>query len=529
VRQTTTRSFIRTELTLPIVRVTSPARLFDDPPGEAALARLRRSGFAEPERAARELRLVAVQAQIGPAQQPSLGALVASLAQLPDAAGALVRLERFAREDGGLTLRRLLERGPRSSEALAWALGGSPFLAEQVIRHPEWADWLTRPHVLAGTPSARAIVAEARRLVAGRGPGAARDALRLLRRREVLRIAVRDLLRLTPVGGTLAALSALADGLVEAALEVAASELGEAPSRRAPLTPGFAVLALGKLGGGELNFSSDVDLVYVHRDAGPGASSDARAQALGRQLTAVLADTTEEGHVYRVDLRLRPEGRAGSISHSLTAAAEYYRWRGATWERLALLKARPVAGDRAVARELLQRARPFVWGQPFGPDAVEEVLRHKRESDRRLAARQLQARHVKLGRGGIREIELVAQVLQVRAGGSLRGPRARGTLAALEALQKKGALAAAQQRRLARAYVFLRDVENKLQMAHDTQTHVLPDDDHGVALLAARLRYRSGRVAAASRLARDLRRHTEAVRGIFELVLGRLVRTRSAP
>ena len=510
------------------MRVTSPARLFDDPPGEAALARLRRSGFAEPERAARELRLVAAHAQLGPAEQETLGALVGSLARLPDAPGALVRLERFAREDGGLTLRTLLERGSRAREALAWVLGGSPFLAEQVIRHPEWVDWLTRPRVLAGTPRARAIAAEARRLVQSRGPGTARDTLRLLRRREVLRIAVRDLLRLTSVAGTLVALSALADGLVEAALEVAASELGEATARGGPLTPGFAVLALGKLGGGELNFSSDVDLVYVHRDAGPGASSDARAQALGRQLTAVLADTTEEGHVYRVDLRLRPEGRAGAISHSLAAAAEYYRWRGATWERLALLKARPVAGDRALARELLRRARPFVWGQPFGPDAVEEVLRHKRESDRRLAARRLELRHVKLGRGGIREIELVAQVLQVRAGGSLRRPRARGTLVALEGLASAGALTASQQRSLARAYVFLRDVENKLQMAHDTQTHVLPDDEHGVSQLAARLGYRGG-PAALPRFTRELRSHTEAVRGIFDLVLGRLVRGRSAP
>jgi glutamate-ammonia-ligase adenylyltransferase len=509
--------------------MTHARRLFEDPPGEAALARLRRCGFAEPERAARELRLVAAQAELGPAQQESVGSLVGALTRLPDALGALVRLERFAREDAGLTLRRLLERGPRSREALAWALGGSPFLAEQVIRHPEWADWLTRPRVLAAAPGARAILAEARRLVAGRGPEAARDALRLLRRREVLRIAIRDLLRLTSVGGTLVALSSLADGLVEAALELAASELGEPPARGGPPTPGFAVLALGKLGGGELNFSSDVDLVYVHRDAAFGASSDARAQALGRQLTAVLADATEEGHVYRVDLRLRPEGRAGSISHSLDAAAEYYRRRGATWERLALLKARPVAGDRAVARELLRGAAPFVWGRPFGPDAVEEVLRHKRESDRRLAARQLETRHVKLGRGGIREIELVTQVLQVRAGGRLRRPAARGTLMALESLTNAGALSASQHRRLAQAYVFLRDVENKLQMAHDTQTHVLPEDEQGLSELAARLGYRRRSLPAASRLAADLRRHTQAVRSVFDLLLGRLVRKRSAP
>ena len=195
------------------------------------------------------------------------------------------------------------------------------------------------------------------------------------------------------------------------------------------------MLALGKLGGGELNFSSDVDLVYVHRERLRGA--EPRAQALGRQLTAVLAgEPTDEGHVYRVDLRLRPEGRAGSISHSLEAAAEYYGRRGATWERLALLKARPVAGDRgARARAAAPGRAVRVAASRSDPDAVAEVLRHKRESDRRLAARQLENRHVKLGRGGIREIELVAQVLQIRAGGRLRQPRARGTLGALEALR----------------------------------------------------------------------------------------------
>jgi [glutamine synthetase] adenylyltransferase / [glutamine synthetase]-adenylyl-L-tyrosine phosphorylase len=500
-----------------IVRVTSPARLLEDPPGEAALARLRRCGFAEPERAARELRLVASHPRLGPALQKGMGSLLGSLSRLPDALGALVRLERFAREDEALTLRKLLERGSRSREALLWALGGSPFLAEQVIRHPEWAEWLTRPRVLASAPGARAIAAEARRLVAGRAPAAARDALRLLRRREVLRIAIRELLRLTSVSGTLASLSALADGLVEAALEVAASELGEPPARSAaaPSTPGFAVLALGKLGGAELNFSSDVDLVYVHRDAGPEAGSDARAQALGRQLTAVLADTTEEGHVYRVDLRLRPEGRAGSISHSLQSAAEYYRWRGATWERLALLKARPLAGDRAVARELLRQAGPFVWSQPFGPDAVAEVLRHKHESDRRLAARQLENRHVKLGRGGIREIELVAQVLQIRAGGRRRKPRARGTLVALEELRSAGALSAAAHGRLARAYVFLRDVENKLQMVADTQTHTLPAENEALRACALRLGYADGPAPAEELLRRDYRRHTTAAHRVF--------------
>jgi glutamate-ammonia-ligase adenylyltransferase len=516
------------------VRVISAARLVEDPPGAAALAWLRRCGFAEPERAARELRLVAAAPRAGSALRASLGSLLPTLARIPDPEGALVRLERFVREDGGLTFEALLERGPRAREALLWALGGSPFLGEQVIRHPEWAEWLTRPRVLAQAPRARSVAAEARAQVAGRGREEARDALRLLRRRELLRIAVRDLLRLSSVSETLRALSALADGLTDVALDVAASELQgpHAPGAGGVSTPGFAVLALGKLGGGELNFSSDVDLVYVHR-GGPGAAgiSEAHAQALGRHLTAVLGEPTAEGHVYRVDLRLRPEGRAGSLSHSVAAAAEYYRRRGATWERLALLKARPVAGDLAVGRELLRRAAPFVWRRPFGADAVREVLRHKHESDRRLAARQLAERHVKLGRGGIREIELVVQVLQIREGGRLRHARARGTLDALERLRSAGALAAPEARLLARAYVFLRDVENKLQMAHDTQTHVLPDDAPGRELLAARLGYRRGRrsEAAARRLQGELDAHRSGVRHVYTELLGRLVRSGSAP
>ena len=513
--------------------MTAPGRLLEDAPGDAELAWLRRSGFSEPERAGRELRQLAALPRVLGALRPRLGSLLRTFALMPDATGALVRLERFAHQDAGATLAALLERGTQAQEALLWALGGSAFTGEQVIGHPEWAEWLTRPRVLSRSTRVRAVAAEARELVAGRGREEARDALRRLRRRELLRIAVRDLMRLATVTETLTALSALADGLVEVALEVAARELSDhGTSAAGASTAGFAVLALGKLGGGELNFSSDVDLVYVHRGGpGAGAIADGHAQALGRHLTAVLGETTPEGHVYRVDLRLRPEGRAGSISHSVAATSEYYLRRGASWERLALLKARPVAGDRALAREVLRRASAFVWRRPFGADAVEDVLRHKQENDRRLAARQLETRHVKLGRGGIREIELVVQVLQIRAGGRLRNPRARATLAALDGLRAAGALTAPQARALARAYVFLRDVENKLQMAHDTQTHVLPDDAGGLELLAARLGYRRGGDGAKAvlRLRADLDAHRSEVRRLYEAVLGRLVRSGSAP
>ena len=510
-------------------------RLLQDPPTPAALALLRRSGFVEPERAARELRLIAAEPEQRGALAALLGTLPEAFAGLPDADAALSNLERFVRAGGSRVLAALPARGPLARDALLWALGGGPFLAEQVIRHPQWAEWLTRPRVLARARRAREVAAEARRAVAGHDRENARDGLRLARRRELLLVAVRDLLGLSPVGETLAVLTAVADALIGVGLEVVADELPDPRTARGVRgsAAGLVVLGLGKLGGGELNFSSDVDLVYVHGPARPkGGEAPQRALALCRQLTTLLGETTHEGHVYRVDLRLRPEGRVGALVHSLDAAEQYYRGRAATWERLALLKARPVAGDRAVGRAFARRVAPFVWQQPFEAAEVQKVLRLKQEGDRRLVARGHEARHVKLGRGGIREIELVVQVLQIRQGGALRLPRARGTLVALEALRSTGALPSPEHDRLASAYLFLRDVENKLQMAHDTQTHLLPEDDPGLALLAARMGYRRdgrSREEAASRLRRELAEQRGAVRQIYDEQLGRLVRGGSAP
>jgi [glutamine synthetase] adenylyltransferase / [glutamine synthetase]-adenylyl-L-tyrosine phosphorylase len=506
------------------------ARLLDDAPSPAALALLRRQGVADPERAARELRALAPDRPARAVLARLLPSLVSALATVPDPDAALLHLERFVRASGGgaAVLAVLHDRGAESLELLLSGLGSSPFLADALVRHPEWAGWLSERHALAHASHSRDLADEIRRAVAEAGPGGARDALRRLRRREILRLALRDLRRLTSVEETLVELSALADALVRAALEVATAEV-RAEGRLPPLgsegRAGFAVLALGKLGGSELNFSSDVDLVYLHRtDAGRVAPTrgaptrHAYAEALARRLTAVLAETSHEGHVYRVDLRLRPEGRAGAISDSLRAADDYYRTRGAAWERLALIKARPVAGDDELGRALLRRVAPFVWGGPFDGHALGQVLRMKHESDRRLAARGLGERHVKLGRGGIREIELVTQVLQLRSSGR-SGLRARATLEALAALRDAGALPSPEAEALSRAYLFLRDVENKLQMVHDSQTHVLPADDEELRLLARRLGYADG--PEALRFASDLAGHTQVVHRLFEELLVR--------
>jgi [glutamine synthetase] adenylyltransferase / [glutamine synthetase]-adenylyl-L-tyrosine phosphorylase len=448
---------------------------------------------------------------------------------LPDPAGARVALERFLQASGDPagTVARLERRGPEAVGFLAWALGGSPFVAEQLVRHADWVDLLTDRRALARDRRQGDVEGEIRAALEREDPEGARDVLRRIRRREAARLALRDLRRLASVEETLRGLSELAGGLVVCALEVASRELrGEAGLRARPRRAretGFAVLAFGKLGGSELNFSSDVDLVYLHAtDRGAVSKRSgalhrhAYAEALGRRLTAVLADASREGHVYRVDLRLRPEGGAGTISHSLATADAYYQKRGATWERLALIKARPVAGDLELGKALLRHVRPFVWGRPFGDAELRQVLAMKQASDRGLAARGLTRRNVKLGRGGIREIELVVQALQLGSGGASAALRSRGSLDALEALRSARLLAAADHDVLAHAYLFLRDVENKLQMAHDSQTHVVPADEAEQRLLARRLGYADGAgLSAAEDFASDLASHTDAVHRLF--------------
>jgi [glutamine synthetase] adenylyltransferase / [glutamine synthetase]-adenylyl-L-tyrosine phosphorylase len=498
-------------------------------------ALLRPYGFREPQRADRELQAVAEDPSAREALVAVVEDLLLAASDAADPDGALSRFERVVRASGSaVRLLSHLRSDPRMIDVILRTLGGSPFLAEVLIRHPGWLYWLSEPGVLDRARTREEIAAELQgALEPLRSEERRLDALRLAKRREILHIGVRDLLRRATVDETVAALSDLAEGLIEAALWTAEeglrASLGllESPGRGpAEEARGFTVLGMGKLGGHELNFSSDVDLVYVYDTdrgrIGSGASAIPRSeyfQNLARRLTAHLASVTHEGYVYRVDLRLRPEGRAGSVAWPLSAYGEYYRTRGATWERLALLKAWPVAGDRRLGARFRAQARRFVEGS-FGPEQLQDVRRLKEQIDRKIALRFETHRHVKLGVGGIREIELVTQVLQLRLGRRHPALRTRGTLPALGALAAAGVLPPGDQEALVAAYRFLRDVENKLQMVSDSQVHALPEEPGEVRACALRLGYRDAHgLPAGEALLADYRRHTEAVHRIFERVL----------
>jgi glutamate-ammonia-ligase adenylyltransferase len=438
---------------------------------------------------------------------------------------ALTYFERFVRATANRAhLYSFLKNSKQAIEIIAKCLGGSVYMSEILIRDPHHFYWVTDPEILGKPRKKRDIQRElVRTLKVLDQEEMQLDHLRAVKRREMLHIGVRDLLRQCSVEETLAALSVLAESLISAAYGICASAL----RRKYEVPPGafsdFTILAMGKLGGGELNFSSDVDLMFVYasgkEQAGAIAAED-YFRRLSQRITAGLNDLTGEGYVYRVDLRLRPEGDAGNMADPLDGYARYYKSRMGTWERLALLKAWPVAGSRALGRRFLDMARPFIHEPPFDLQALADVREMKARVDRKVADKGQAGRNVKLGAGGIREIELIVQTLQVGHGAGLPQILGRNTLGSLTALRDHALLADDEFDTLHRAYLFLRDVENKLQMVNDAQTHSLPRELEELNACARLLGYLEARSeSAADQFLRDFQSHTGRVNEIFENII----------
>jgi [glutamine synthetase] adenylyltransferase / [glutamine synthetase]-adenylyl-L-tyrosine phosphorylase len=473
-------------------------------------------GFKDAQKADVNLQAMAAD----PADRQLLANIVVELltcvSQSADPDQSLNYLERFAR--AALNKSQLfsyLQDSPRTLEILARTLGASPYMAEILIRDPQHFYWLMDPQILYAHRRKRDIQRElAQTLSLLEGEQNQLDYLRVVKRREMLLIGVRDLLRLCSVEETLIALSTLAEALIAMAHWACASALRREHSIPKNGFTGFTILGMGKLGGGELNFSSDVDLLYLYASDNEQVGSISAAQyfrRLGQKISSGLNAFTGEGYMYRVDLRLRPEGDAGYIAYPLDGYERYYGSRLATWERMALIKAWPVAGNRALGRAFLNMARTFVYDRAFDNKALGDVRSMKGKIDRKMLLRDQRTRNVKLGTGGIREIELIAQSMQLRHGRDRPPIHQRNTLKVLTALCEQSLLSRAECDTLTRAYVFLRDVENKLQMANDAQTHSLPQDEQELTVVARTLGY-----SAADNFLSDYQRHTGEVNRIFE-------------
>jgi [glutamine synthetase] adenylyltransferase / [glutamine synthetase]-adenylyl-L-tyrosine phosphorylase len=439
-------------------------------------------GFADTERARQ---LLTADLRLDPDGDDAW--LVEALATAADPDLALATLARLA-PDAELTA--ALKSDPGLRDRLITVLGVSAALGDHLVRHP--ADWrvlagpgaLARPSAaelragllaaVGADPDAAEPAADAAR-IGGRDPA---TELRPAYRRRLLHLAARDLTGADPLGPVMAELADLATAALAAALAIARAGLppGAAPGR-------LAVIAMGKGGGRELNYASDVDVIFVAAPPEPGGPGGADAEAAALRTATALAggmirvcsQSTAEGALFPVDPNLRPEGRSGPLVRTVASHRAYYERWAKTWEFQALLKARLAAGDAGLGAEYLAAVGPMVWQAAQRPDFVADVQAMRRRVLGSLPADEA-GRELKLGPGGLRDIEFAVQLLQLVHGRTDESLRVAGTLEALAALAAGGYVGRADAASLASAYAFLRRVEHLLQLRQLRRTHTLPED-----------------------------------------------------
>lgn len=524
-------------------------------------------GFREVKKASRNLRILGAREPLS----DRLDRIAALAADSPNPDLALNNLERITSALSDETLASL------GQEDRLWVLiricGGSPALVNLAIKEPahlhplisgECLEERACPELVERGGDEARLLAQLREWTQGapdfRGFC---SLLRRFRHREILRIGLRDLAGLASLEETIELLSDLASACLQVAYEFCLASMireyggdpfkseaprfldlhgdkSEAPAgslamenslgQRSEASPleregQFAILGLGKLGGRELNFSSDIDLLYIYSsdqgettggETGRKLSLPQFYSKLADQITRAIGEVTEDGWAFRVDLRLRPEGVKGNLANSLRSAEIYYESWGQTWERAVFLKARPVAGDLELGRAFLRMMEPFVYRRYLDFTTVEEIREMKEEIDRQATRQEAQGKDVKLGAGGIREIEFFVQAIQLINGGKDPALREAGTLRALDLLAQRGYLSQEDRSALREAYVFLRQVEHKIQIVHARQTHRLPHDPQEIRELARRLGYRDGPAGEGSPLfLRDFEEHTHRVQSIY--------------
>ncbi|HXE95424.1 MAG TPA: bifunctional [glutamate--ammonia ligase]-adenylyl-L-tyrosine phosphorylase/[glutamate--ammonia-ligase] adenylyltransferase [Dongiaceae bacterium] len=472
---------------------------------------------------------------------PSLHRIVINSLMTPSPDLALNAFERLAGVISPENLSRLADRKKRLSQCIMLC-GSSPFLVNLMYKSPEIVQWLFLENGIDLSRTAEEMQSAVQASVDETTDFTGlQKALRCFKRSEIVRIAARDLNGLAPLEEVMGELADLASSMLQVAYQVCrrclirdhgiplTAEEG-APLHEAEMT----VIGMGKLGGGELNFSSDIDIIYFYEsdkgettgvESGSGGrkgnvSLHSFFNKLGEMVSRALSQVTEDGFVFRVDVGLRPEGKSGDMAISLRSAEIYYESWGQSWERTAMLKARPVAGSRALGERLLKTLQPFIYRKYLDYNLIEDMKQMKQKIDASLVRSREGEINLKLGRGGIREIEFFIQALQLVYAGKNPKLRERNSLRALDTLLAANLLGADDHRKLREAYRFLRSVEHRIQVVQERQTHNLPGKEEEMLALARRSGYL--RPGGLERFSQVLEEH----RGQVSVIYGTLFHAR---
>lgn len=448
------------------------------------------------------------------------------LRDLPDQGGARLFLDRLEQESPN-SHRKLLTQAPLLADVLALA-AWSPLLATTLERNPDYLYWLSRERLEPRVRTADELKESLARFALTNSSLEPHVLLARFRRRELLRTYLHDIRKAHTLVETTEELSNLADAILDYALSLARQELDNryglprhVDERRRIATADFCVVALGKLGSFELNYASDIDLVFLYSNDGTTSGSGERGEVTNREYFVKLSETIAklvgqsagEGAAYRVDLRLRPHGRDGALACSLDEATRYYERNAQDWERQTLIRSRSSAGSAELFSRFKVAVTPFV----FRPDvsvatALASVRLAKQKIDRQVEKKS--GYNVKLGRGGIREIEFIAQALQLAYGGRDEWLRVAHTLVSLGRLADRAFITQQERSELSDAYYFLRILEHRLQMEHGLQTHTVPEAEETRSLIAARMGFIGAN--ATEKFLDTLHEHTATVRRTYE-------------
>jgi glutamate-ammonia-ligase adenylyltransferase len=449
---------------------------------------------------------------------------------LPDEKGARLFVDRLATEQP-LTFQKLQRQPPLLSDALALA-AWSPLLATTLEQNPDYVSWLMRERADVRVRTRDQLKESLARFALTHSTLSPQILFARFRRRELLRIYLHDIRRAHTLVETTEELSNLADAILDYALSLARQDLDNrygAPLRdeRGRIAAAeFCVVALGKLGSCELNYASDIDLLFVYSDDGTTAGSSESAKLSNREYFVRLSETISklvgqpagEGAAYRVDLRLRPHGRDGALACSFEEAVKYYRTSAQAWERQALIRSRAAAGSSLLFSRFAEAVQLQIYRSDVSvKDALASVRLAKQKIDRSVAARNA-GFNVKLQRGGIREIEFIAQALQLAHGARDEWLRVAHTLISLGRLADRNLISQPERSELSDAYMFLRTLEHRLQMEQGLQTHTVPQTEPQRSLVAKRMGF--SKVTALEDFQSALMLHTRNVRRAYDRVFG---------